>query len=61
LGLVRQPAVLVIGESGLFAQLLLEDLHLLPKVIDDALLVSVEPASDTDQQQLKRIHRPMML
>jgi hypothetical protein len=44
-----QPAALVVVESGLLIQLLSQDLHLFPEILDDELLVAVEPAGKTEK------------
>jgi hypothetical protein len=52
-----QPTALVVGESGLSAQLFLEHLHFLLEVFDDELLVAIEPTADAEEQELERVHR----
>ena len=52
LGLSGQSSALVVVEPGLFAQSLLEDFDLLLEILDDVLLVAVEPAGQTDEDEL---------
>jgi len=59
-GFGRQPATLIVIEPGPLAQLLLEDLHLFLEILDGVLLVTVEPFSEADDQQLESIHRAML-
>ena len=56
----RQSPALLIGESGPFVQLLLEDLHLLLEVFDDQLLVAIEPTGQANEQELQSVHRPIL-
>ena len=56
----RQPAPLLVIEPGSFAQLLLEDLHLLLEIFDDVLLVTVQTACKADEEQLENVHRAML-
>jgi hypothetical protein len=60
LGLGGQPATLVVAEPGLLAQLLLQNLNLFLEVFDDALLISVNPTSQTQQTELKHVHLSIM-
>ncbi len=54
----REPSSLVIGEAETLAtELAFEDAVLLDEVIDDILLVAVEPSSDGDQKELPRVKR----
>ncbi len=58
LSLRGQPSAFVIGEAEtLTAELTFEDAVLLDEVIDDILLVTVDPASDGDQKELPRVNR----
>jgi len=59
-GFGREPAPLVVVEPGPFAQSFSENLDLLLKVFDDMLLVTVDPPSETDEQQLGRVHRAIL-
>ena len=55
-GLGRQAAPLVIVERGSLAELFFEDSDLFLKILDDALLVSVDPAGKANEQELEGIH-----
>ena len=56
LGLGGQSSALVVVEPGLLAQLLPEDQDLLLEVFDRVLLIAVDPAGQTDEEQLKLVH-----
>src|ERR1035437_1912115 len=56
LGLGGQSSALVVIEPGLLAHLLPEDLDLLLEVFDRVLLIAVDPAGQTDEEQLKMVH-----
>ncbi len=54
----REPSSLVIGEAETLAtELAFEDAVLLDEVINDILLVTVDPAGDGDQKELPRMKR----
>ncbi len=54
----REPSALLVGQAEtLTAKLTLEDAVLLDEVIDDILLVAVDPAGDGDQKELPRVKR----
>jgi len=55
-GFGRQPTPLVVVEPGPSTQLLPQDPDLLLKVFDDISLVTVDPPSGTDEQQLELVH-----
>ncbi len=56
LGSYGQPITLVIGESkSMPFQLLLQNAVLFQQIVDDMLLVPVEPAGRSDQEELKRL------
>jgi hypothetical protein len=59
-GLGGQPSALVIVESGLFAQLLLEDCDLLLEVLNSILLVAVDATGHAQHEELKPVHFPIM-
>jgi hypothetical protein len=59
-GLGCQPMALVIVESGLSAQLLPQNLDLFLEVFDNELLVTIQPARKADEQELQRVHRPIL-
>jgi len=56
LGLGRQPSPLCIVESGFLAQLFVEDFHLFLEVLDQVLLVAVDPTGQAYHKELKSIH-----
>ena len=56
LGFGGQSSALLVVEPGLFAQLLLEDFDLLLEVFDDVLLVAVDPAGQTEEDELILVH-----
>lgn len=47
---------LVIAEPGLFAQLLLEDFDFLLEVLDNILLLAVDPTGQANAEKLKMVH-----
>ena len=56
LGAYGQPTTLVIGESkSMPFQWLLQDAVLFQQIVDDMLLVPVEPAGRSDEEELKRL------
>src|SRR5262245_6647583 len=55
-----QAAALVVVESRLSLQLLLQNLYLFLEIFDGKLLIVVEPASKPDQQELQSIHALMI-
>jgi hypothetical protein len=55
-GLGGQPAALVVVEPGLLVQLLPHDLNLLLEVFDNVLVIAVDPAGQTDEEELKGVH-----
>jgi len=59
-GLGWQPTALVIVEAGFLAQLFSEDPDLLLEVFNDVLLGAVEPPSQAEKQELKRVQGQRM-
>ena len=59
-GFGSQPTALVIVEPGPFAQLFLEDSDLLLEVLNNVLLVAVDPTGETKQKKLKMVHPDMV-
>ena len=55
-GLGGQPSALVVVEPGLLVQLLPHDLNLLLEVFDHVLLMAVDPAGQTNEEELKMVH-----
>ena len=56
LGFGGKPSALVVVEPGLLVQLLPHDLNLLLEVFDHVLLMAVDPAGQTNEEELKMVH-----